>query len=74
MTDITIILRDINGRVYSYNFDWGGTALDFLVCELEDINTDELEILFVKHDGCCVYSALGNTNAIDVEDLIAYLV
>ena len=71
MTDITIILRDINGVVYSYDFDWGDTALDFLCYELDDI--DELEILFVKHDGCCVYSALASDKALSFEDLIGYL-
>ena len=72
MNDITIILRDINGRVYSYDFDWGDTALDFLCCELEDCY-NELEILFVKHNGCCVYSALSSDNALSFEDLIGYL-
>jgi len=72
MNDIIIIFRDIHGRVYSYDFDCADTALDFICCELED-SYGELEILFVKHDGCCVYSALGSDKPLCFEDLIGYL-
>ena len=75
MEDIIIILRDINGGVYRYEFDDADTALDYLICELsEEFDwANELEIMFVKHDGCCVYSALENDRVLEFEDLVGYL-
>lgn len=75
MEDIVIILRDLNGGVYRFEFDDASNAMDYLVCELsEDFNwASDIEIMFVKHDGCCVYSALTADHILDFEDLVGYL-
>lgn len=66
-TDVTIILRDVNGKRYRWSFKNEQQA--YKAC-CEDISEED-EILVVVQDGVCVYSAL-QSDAITAEDLVGF--
>lgn len=67
-TDITIVLRDVNGNRCRWSF-----LNEEQACKacLESL-TDEDEILVVAQGGVCLYSALNHDHTLSVGDLAAF--
>ena len=73
MKDVVIVTRDCNGKTQRYEFPTGGMAGSFIADQMEEDPDNENElIVFVAHDGCCVYTDLDGCTRIGWEDLDRY--
>lgn len=66
---ITICARDVNGKHYTMVFPSGPYAYGAL---LSGCVSEEDAVLYVLVGGACIYSALGSTVSVTIEDMIGF--